>query len=309
MKNKKLLIIMISACFLLTGCTQYAKDKDNKLIEDKTTGLKIVENTLCRPTDKATLKLYEDNNIDISNLKECKDFKVFESGYEGIWNTLFVKTLAWVILKIGSLFGSYGVAIIVVTMLIRLIMYPLTQKTANQSEYMKEAQKDIEKIEKKYENKTTKEDTFAKSQELSLVYKKHNINPLSGCLFALIQIPLFFAFYEALNRLPVIFEGKFLGINMGMSPSIGLQNGNYFYIIVVVLVILTTALSFKFNANMTTDNNKGQMKTMTYMSIAMISITSFTISSAIAVYWITNSTFTIIQNLLVKRRKKNEIIR
>lgn len=48
-----------------------------------------------------------------------------------------------------------------------------------------------------------------KSQEMLVIYKKYKINPMAGCLYAFIQLPLFLAFYEALNRLPLIFEGSF----------------------------------------------------------------------------------------------------
>ena len=175
-----------------------------------------------------------------------------------------------------------------------------------QSEMMAKAKPEIDKIEKKYANKTSQEDQMAHSQEIMMVYKKYGINPLSGCIFALIQIPLFFAFYEAMNRLPLIFEGSFLGLDLGMSPLNGMMKGNFFYIIIIVLVIVMTWLSFKLNKTANTNDINGvSMKMMTNMSIGMIAIASFTISTSIAIYWICNSTFTVIQNLLVKRGTKN----
>ena len=145
-----------------------------------------------------------------------------------------------------------------------------------------------------------------KSQEMMLIYKKHNISPLSGCLFSFIQIPLFFAFYEAMNRMPALFEENFLGFHLGTSPLTALSSGKYYYLIFVILVVLTTYLSFKLNktASMGSEQEK-QMKMMTNMSVIFISIASFSISTGVALYWIFNSGFTIIQNLLVKRGKKN----
>ena len=164
----------------------------------------------------------------------------------------------------------------------------------------------MDKLEKKYQNRQDNDAMMQKSQEMMLIYKKHNISPLSGCLFSLIQIPLFFAFYEAMNRLPSLFEENLLGFQLGTSPLTGMSNGNFTYLIFVVLVIGATYFSFKLNATagMGSDQER-QMKTMTNISVIMISIASFTISSGIALYWIFNSGFTILQNLLVKRGNKN----
>lgn len=140
-----------------------------------------------------------------------------------------------------------------------------------------------------------------------MVYKKYNISPLSGCIFALIQIPLFFAFYESLNRLPAVFEEKFIGFQLGTSPIVGITNGHYQYIIVIILVILATYLSFKLNPTsaMSKEQEK-QMKLMTNIMVVMISFASLNISSGIAIYWIINSIFTIIQNLVVRGKKNDQ---
>ena len=94
-----------------------------------------------------------------------------------------------------------------------------------QSELIKKAQPELAKIEKKDENKNTVEDQNRKAQEMMLIYQKYKINPVSGCLLAFIQIPLLFAFYEAINRTPAIFEDKFLLYNLGTTPWVGIKNG------------------------------------------------------------------------------------
>ena len=128
---------------------------------------------------------------------------------------------------------------------------------------------------------------------------------MSGCLFGLLQIPLFFAFYESLYRLPALFEDKFLGFMLSTSPSKGIGLSQWLYLILPILVALTTFFSFKLNSG-AKGMNPEQEKTSKYMMIGMmvmIVIMSFSMSSAIILYWITNSTFTIIQNLIVKRSK------
>lgn len=303
-KNKTLKIFIILFLLIsLTGCTKILKNDKGKAVINKLTGQSLTENILCQPTSKETIKLYEDNKIDLSKLPKCENLKVFSGNYDGIWTTIFVKPLAFVIVKLGVLFKNYGLAIIIITLIIRLIMYPVTKNTAMQSENMKKAKPELDFLEKKYKNKQDSDSMMLKSQEMMSIYKKYNINPMTGCLFSFIQIPLFFAFYEALNRLPAVFEGTFLSFQMGMSPLTGLTTGHYQYLIIIVLVIVATYLSFKLNAtsSMGSEQEK-QMKMMTNMMLIFIAIASFSISIGIAIYWITNNVFTIIQNLIVKRR-------
>lgn len=332
-KNRKaLIIILLIMVVSLTGCTKNLEGADGKVVINKETGQTLPANIMCAPTDKDNLKLYKDTQkdlekkyskqlekgdiskkeyekkmesiVDVDELVACKDFQITTGGYEGIWNTIFIKPLTWVIIKIGQLVSNYGLAIIITTLLIRAIMYPVTLKTAKQSENLKKANPELAKLEKKYANKTDEQSMMQKSSEMMQIYKKYNINPLSGCLYSFLQIPLFFAFYEALYRLPILFEDTFLGFVMSTAPLKAMQLGNWLYLILPILVALTTFFSFKLNsgASMNPEQEK-QMKTMTLFMMIMIVVMSFNMSTAIIIYWITNSTFTIIQNLLVKRRK------
>ncbi len=331
MKKHKLLSILL-ILVLLTGCTKQLKDEDGKIVKNNETGQTLPSNILCKPTDKDIVSLYNktrENKIkdldkklkndditksdykkqknslmDISKLPSCNNFKVTSGKYEGIWTTLFIKPLAWIIIKFGELFKNYGVAVIIVTLIIRLILYPITKKAAKQSELLKLAQKDLNKIENKYKNKTDRDSMTLKSQEMMMIYKKYGINPMSGCIFGFLQIPLFLAFYESLYRLPALFEDKFLVFNMATTPISGMSHNNYLYLILPILVGIVTYFSFKLNSGASLDNGQEkQMKTMTNIMLVIILFTSFSMSTAIILYWITNSTFTIIQNLLVKRSK------
>jgi len=334
MKNNKknLIIILLIMVTLLTGCTKNLEGADGKVVVNEETGQTLPANIMCAPTDKDNLKLYRntkkdlekkyskelekgdiskkeyekkiDSIVDVDELVACKDFKITTGGYEGIWNTIFIKPLTWVIIKVGQLVSNYGLAIILTTLLIRVIMYPITLKTARQSESLKKANPELTKLEKKYANKTDQQSMMQKSTEMMEIYKKYNINPLSGCLYSFLQIPLFFAFYESLYRLPILFEDTFLGFVMSTAPLKAMKMGNWLYLILPILVALTTYFSFKLNsgASMNPEQEK-QMKTMTIFMMVMIVVMSFSMSTAIILYWITNSTFTIIQNLIVKRRK------
>lgn len=336
MKNKnKLIILLLILLVFTTGCTKQLKNADGKVVKNETTGQTLPSNILCAPTDSENIKLYNEtreklitkyqkqldkkkiskkeynkkvnNLLDISKLEKCSKFTPMSNGYEGLWTTFFVKTLSWVLIKIGMLVGNYGLGIIITTILIRLVLYPLTLKTAKQSEVLAKAKPELDKLEKKYAGKTDQENMMKKSQEMMVIYKKYNINPLAGCIFAFLQIPLFLAFFEAMNRLPILFEDQ-LVFKMAVTPLNGMQHGNFLYIILPILVALTTYFSFKLNKTASTGSGDQakQMNTMMTVMTIMIIFMSFTMSSAIIFYWITNSAFTIVQNLLVKRSMKND---
>ncbi len=300
MTKKKIILVLISV-FMLTGCTTILKDKDNKTIVNPETGQSITENIICKPTDEKVVKIYEENGVDIKDLPSCNNFNPV-SKYEGLWTTFFVKPLAWVIIQIGNLVNSYGLSIIITAILIRLVLMPITKKTAMQSENMKKAQPEIEKLEKKYKGKESQEDQMRKTQEMLAIYQKYQINPVSGCLLAFIQLPLLFAFLEAINRTPAIFESKFLGLQMATTTSVGIQNGNYIYILFIVLILGTTYLSFRKTLKDQTAA-AAQMKYTIYIMLGIIFIGSLTLPTALGIYWITSSTFTIFQNMWVERKK------
>ena len=164
MKNKKLIILLV-VVLLLTGCTKQLKDENGKIVKNEETGQTLPSNIMCQPTDKDIRKIYQETKtakeeklaqeledgkitkteynkkvkslLDINDLPKCSEFTITSGGYEGLWNTIFIKPLTWVLIKLGQLLTNYGLAIIVATMLIRLLLYPITRKTLKQSEMMK----------------------------------------------------------------------------------------------------------------------------------------------------------------------------
>lgn len=305
--KKKMKIAVIALLFLLcTGCTETLKD-GKEVVTNKETGQTLTSNILCKPEDKALLETYEKYDkklqVNLKDLPTCKNFTPNKLKYESLWESIFVKPLAWIILKLGYLVKNMGVSVMVIGLLIRLIMMPLQIKTVKQSENMKKIQPEMARIEKKYQNKTDNDSLLMKSQETMMLYKKYNINPVSSCLGAFIQLPLFFAFLEAINRVPAIFEGEFLGMNLGMTPTAGIAGQNYIYIVLIVLIILSTFLSFKnsMNSQNQTPEMEQQMKFMFIFMIIMISFASLSLPTAIALYWIITNGFAVIQNIIIKK--------
>lgn len=308
-KTIKILLLILSLA-MLTGCTKTLTGEDKKPVKYEETGKALTENVLCRPTDENVVNIYKENNVDIDKLPKCETFKPF-SEYEGLWTTIFVKPLAWAIINIGLLLEktglgkglANGLAIVISCLVIRLILYPLTKKTAMQSEKLKEVQPQLEKLEKKYKDKTSEEDQKRKAEEMMAIYSKNKINPLSSCLLSFIQIPLLFAFLEAINRTPVIFENKFLKLDMGTTISHGIMSNLWYaYIIFLLLILATSYFSFRKTLKDQTAMAK-QMKGTIYFMLAMILVAAFSLPVALGIYWITSSLFTILQNMLVERKK------
>ena len=315
-KIGKLLIVFLLV-FLLSGCTKQlivekTNDKGKKTKEvvkydkgENATGQTLTKNIICRPTEKELANIYKENKVDTDKLVDCKDFTPKINSEEGLWDNIFIKPLAWLILKLGYLVKNFGLAVILAGLAIRLVLYPVTKKTAMQSENLKKAQPELKRLEKKYANKADDQQAMLqKSQEMMAIYKKYNISLFSGCLIAIVQLPLFIAFLEAINRTPAIFEGSFLGLQLGTTPWFALSQGRWWYIIIPIIVFVVTFFSFKFTSNDVSDSTNpaaGSTKMMMNIMVIIITISSFQLSTAIGLYWITSSLFTVIQNLIVAR--------
>ena len=323
MKKLKKILVVFLLVFLLTGCTKQlvvekTNDSGKKVKEtvrykkgDNATGQTLTKNILCKPTDKDLIKLYNVNDVKVDNLVECSKFTPSINSKDGIWDNIFIKPLSWVLLKLGYFINSFGLAVILAGLMIRLILYPVTNKSAMQSENLKKAQPELQKLEKKYAGKdqSDQQAMMQKSQEMMEIYKKYNISLFSGCIIAVVQLPLFIAFLEAINRTPAIFEGKFLGLQLGTTPWFALAQGKWWYLIIPILVCLVTYFSMKLNGTSMTDNSNPtafSSKAMIYMMIVVITISSFQLSTAIGLYWITSSLFTVIQNLIVIRKGRGK---
>ena len=318
MKNKlSKLIILVLSLLVVSGCGRkdYIIDKNKKLVTYEKTGQTVPTNILCKPTDEKLQEIYENNksqlNVSYEKIPECANFKINIKNSNSIWEGLFIKPLAYLIIKLGELVNNFGISVIVIGLAIRVLLLPVSLKTKKQTENMKKLNPEIQRIEKKYANQTTSEAMMAKSQEMMMLYKKYNVSPFSSCLLAFVQLPLFLAFLQAINRVPVIFEDSLFGMYLGMTPLNGLKTGKYIYILLILLIIITTYFSLKKTLDGTSNLNSDQansMKTTLYMSIGLIVFTSFNLSTAIGLYWVSTNGFIVIQNYVMEKviEKKNK---
>ena len=309
MKNKVKILALVILLLLTSGCStsNYIKDEEDKIVEYEATGQMLQKDILCLPEKDGELyKLYEEYQdqlkYDFEELPSCSEYTLSSTDSSGLWEWLFVKPLAYLILKLGQVVGNLGVSLILIGLAIRLILLPFTIKSSKQTFNMRKAQPEIEKIERKYRNRTDNESLMAKSQETMMIYKKYKVNPMVGCLMAFIQIPLFFAFLQAIYRTPAIYEETLLSFDLGMTPVTGIQSGNYLYLLLLILIAISTYFSFRQTMSQTPQANPEaakQMKIMLYVMLVIVVYASLSLPTALAFYWIVTYAFIAIQNIII----------
>jgi YidC/Oxa1 family membrane protein insertase len=306
MKQIKKIVLLVLVVFTLTGCTQQLVVDKERITNDQT-GQTLTSNILCLPRDEQLLdkyNQYKDNlGVNIDDLQSCDEMSAWKKDYDGIWSQIFVQPLSWLIINVGKLVNNYGISIMLVGVLIRLIMLPFTIKSTKQQEEMRKIQPELERLEKKYAGKDDQDSMMKKSQETMMIYQKYKINPLSSCLIMLVQLPIFFAFLEAINRTPALFENNLWKFQLGTTPLFGITHGNYWYILLLILIVLFTVLTFMQSMSTMSGNSEQQKqsKMMMYMMLVFIGIASFQLPSAIALYWVVTNAFSVIQTFIIKK--------
>lgn len=210
----------------------------------------------------------------------------------GIWDKFFVWPLSWLI-KESSLVlaGSYGLGILVATIIIRLITLPLMIKQIKSSKAMQAIQPELQKIREKHKN-----DPQKAQQETMVLFQKNNVNPLAGCLPLLVQMPILIAFYHAIIRTPEIKTHTFMWMSLGVPDP---------YYILPVLAAVTTYFQQKMMGSAMTDNP--QMKMMLVMMPLMILAIAVTLPSALSLYWVYGNLFTIVQTYFLYKDTNKQV--
>lgn len=209
----------------------------------------------------------------------------------GIWTKYVVWPLSRLIVFFAELFSnSYGLSIIVVTILLRFAILPLMIKQTKNSLAMQAIQPEMQKLREKYSSKDAV--TQQKLQEeMMKLFQKYNVNPLAGCFPLLIQMPILIGFYQAIIRTKEIaLNGNFLWLHLGNPDP---------YFILPVIAAVTTYLQQKLMMA-GTENVNPQMKMMLYMMPAMILIFAISFPAALALYWVVGNIFMIIQTMFIK---------
>ena len=181
--------------------------------------------------------------------------------------------------------GNFGVSIIIVTILIKIMLLPLTLKQDKSMKEMKKLQPELEKIKKDYAH--DKQMLNIKTMEL---YKEHKVNPLGGCLPLLLQLPILFALFGVLKNGIIPKDSSFLWLKLSVPDQ--------FY----VLPVLNGAVSFFQQKLMGSADSNPQMKNMLYVFPIIMIMFSLKMPSGLQLYWLTSSILAVVQQYFIMKK-------
>lgn len=183
-----------------------------------------------------------------------------------------------------NLTGNFGLAIIGVTILMKIILLPLTLKQDKSMKSMKKLQPELDKIKEQY-----KGDSKMLNQKTMELYQKHKVNPAGGCLPLLVQLPILWALFGVLRGGIVPQDSTFLWMQL-------VQPDPYY-----ILPVLNGVVSFVQQKVMGSSDNP-QMKNMMYMFPIMMVFISYKMPAGLQIYWLTSSLAGVIQQYLIMKR-------
>ncbi len=194
---------------------------------------------------------------------------------------------------IYSYVGNYGVAIIILTIIVRLVLFPLTFKGMKSMKRMQQLSPRMKKLQAKYKNNKEK-----LNKEMMELYRKNRVNPLGGCLPMLLQIPVFFALYSSLSSAVELRHAPFMFWISDLSQPDGLG-----------ITPLLMGASMYFQQKLTPQTammDSTQAKVMQMLPF-IFTIFTFTFPSGLTLYWVTSNVLSIAQQQIINRIKTPEM--
>ena len=202
---------------------------------------------------------------------------------------------------IYGVIGNYGLSIIVFTIIVKMILMPLTVKQTKSTFAMSEINPKVKEIQAKYQHKPEKQ-----NEEISKLYKESGINPLSGCLPILIQMPilmgLFYVFKDPVTH--GVFASK---------AAMAAANGNFLWIKALskpdyILAVFSGVSAYLMQKVMTPkDQIEGPMKMMSWLLAGMSLYWGFIFPAALTLYWGVSNIFSVFQYYLITRPLKSKL--
>ncbi|HWK22542.1 MAG TPA: membrane protein insertase YidC [Ureibacillus sp.] len=216
---------------------------------------------------------------------------------EGFFYSTFVRPMNWLIEFLGNdLFnGSYGLAIIAITIGVRLILMPFMLKNYRSQSAMKSKMDTVkpkmDEIQERLKAAKTKEEQMAIQQEMLSLYRDNGINPLNlGCLPMIIQMPIIMGLYFAIRYSEDVQSHEFLWFNLGTAD-----------ILMTIIAGIVYFIQAKVSLWTVPDAQRAQMKLMIYISPIMIVFISFTSMAALPLYWSVSGLLLIIQTYIGRK--------
>lgn len=207
----------------------------------------------------------------------------------------FALAIIWLLPKMHSLFPNYGIVIILFAVLIKIVTLPLSLKSYKSMNAMKELQPKIEELKKKLKNNPQQLNT-----ETMKLYKAHGVNPFSGCLPMLPQMPLFFALFAVFRSTILLRDAPFFWFINDLSR--GASSLTDPYIILVVLMV-----GAQFLSSFITMSTNPQNKMLVYLMPLMMGFIFYKFAAGLVLYWTAFSVLSIADYYLFKRSKNTEV--
>jgi YidC/Oxa1 family membrane protein insertase len=236
--------------------------------------------------------------------------KAFGYEFEESVNYGFFGWIAKIMLTImGAIYSvvhSWGVAIIVLAVILNVVLFPLTLQSFTSMKKMQELHPEMEKLKVQHKNSPEK-----LNKEMMELYKKYKINPLSGCLPLLLQMPIFIALYQALMKSIDLRNAKFLWISDLSAPDAVkipftlpvLGNSiNILPVLMIVGMVIQQKVSSRAMGQAVTDEQKQQQKMMLVLMPIMFGFIFYNMPSGLVLYWVVNTALTIVEQAFIFKK-------
>ncbi len=216
------------------------------------------------------------------------------------WFDVIAKPMLYLLNWFYSVAHNYGVAIILVTIILKAIFWPITQKGLKSMKNMQKLQPKVVKLKEKYKDDPTK-----MNAEMMNLYKTYKVNPLGGCLPMILQIPVFFALYKVLLQSIELRHAPFmLWINDLSAPDRLYLGFDIPYLGGLPVLTLLMGASMFLQQKMTpTTADPTQAKIMMFLPL-IFTVMFVNFASGLVLYWFVNNLLSILQQYLINRQKK-----
>lgn len=208
----------------------------------------------------------------------------------GIWDRYIIYNAAQFIKWLASLFGgSYGMGIIIFTIIIRVLIFPLSAISMKSMTKQTEIAPELKAIQQKYKSKdqATQEKLMKETRKL---YADNDVHPMMGMLPMLVQMPFLFALYQAIYRTESLKAGTFLWMQLGSPDPL--------YITMVLAAIFTGLTSYM--SMLAQPQKNGMTIAMTIGMPIFIFVIALKLPSAVTLYWVVTNAFSLVQQLLLQ---------
>jgi len=216
------------------------------------------------------------------------------------WFDVLAKPMLWLLNFFHSFVGNYGIAIILLTILIKAVFWPITQKGMKSMKNMQKLQPKVAKLKEKFKN-----DPQKMNQEMMALYKTYKVNPLGGCLPLLLQIPFFFALYKVLLMSIELRHAPFmLWINDLSAPDRLWVGFDIPYLHGIPVLTLLMGASMFLQQKMTpTTADPTQARIMQWLPV-IFTFMFLNFASGLVLYWFINNLLSILQQQLINRQTR-----